>query len=1222
MSVIRLKTLRGDDYRREHLVNVPALISMAVVISLALILLFPKKAVFSDPVYTSSPDALSIAYLKLLLKSDPDNAELRLSLVKQLYATGQLKQAMSAINPLVANAPVRIKTQVFNLNVRLIAQHYFAQRGKARHTVFLDLQTAFNLALNAATTLPELRTVYSMAQQWASSPQQLVMLRKIIAQTTMPQQKVGWMLKASKLALAQNQLSAATKWLEQAYNNSTAAGNNRPRLAAQLLKTLLATGNPNKALQKTPYYIKHNPHNRNLLQLAISIAQQTGHTDLQDRWLTMATQLEPENMNYNRRLMQLKLATGQLKLAAKLADIRLQHTPLTTAERTQIARLYEWAGQPHKALKQWYWLAMHNRQPTKEAAQRALKLAIGLFHYQQATRLYEHLEKQRPLNLAEQKELTGLYLIQGETDKVRNSYLKYLQQHPHSKTVWTALAGLYVSLQQLPQAAATYETIDKRFGLTDRQLLDLENIYWLLGEPEKAQEKLLAHRVTKPADENAYWKARTDMAWYLDDLDQIDGIYDFLLSRNKNQPVTFSMLNQLMLLYATDKDYVKSTHLAMLGWQHSQQPHYALSALNYAILNARKTQQWHQAAQIVRRINNSNHTLALKKNSQYWLALARIARQQQQWPQAVNYLQQAALLSPHNVQPELSLLWLLIERHKEKSPQLKTALISSIQRFGQNPYLLDAQASGWAALGQYDIAVRWYRRSLPKHKQDWPWLLDYAYALQQNGQTLAAWRVRRYTLAWMQRYPQTAAKKQNGRNWKTSYLRLVREFRGKTAGWIMARKFVADTAGSLSNNRQMQQNWLPLLTAWSLADNNEALSTRLQAQAKILQIKLPAWQRLSLALQQHDSTTIEALLNSDQPLPLADKMQALAQNGYHARALAFGLSHLDSTLSTQNLQQLRATTTSIRSEQPNGIKLGLYAEQLGDISMFGPQLHYARATDDGITLIDTQRLSTTGQKSLLNHWPDEKNIRFTHISFTSTATRSWSLGIDKRINGSQPEFAFNQSFSVYNGLTVRISAGLQQRSKISASAYELANWNHLALSNSYSFDSRTILNSQLRWNQYNSIWGDFLGQGFDLNLNLNHTLFTRTPKWQLHSEIQWSRINTVKQLPANILPYFTSPPDISSVLTDQFGRIGFGSTLQHGVPGMLAHQLGSPHWLLDLDTGFQWTRGRLDWGLSGGFGWRILGDDELALTASYSNDARGAGNTYKIWLGYNKYFGR
>ncbi len=1216
MSAIKLTTLRGEPYHREQLINVPALIIMIVVLTVVLVLLFPKKAVFSDPAYLHAPDALSIAYLKLLLKSDPGNTELRLSLARQLYVTGQLKQAMSAINLLVAHAPAGYQTQIYNLNVKLIAQQYFAHRDTAGKTLLLDLQAAFQQAVAAANTPAELKVVYNMAKNWATPSIQLRIVRKIIDQIRAPQQKVAWLLTAADLSLAQNRPTTAANWLEQAYNASLRS---KPALAARILRTLLATGNPDNALQRTPYYVHRHPHSKNLLQLAISIAQQTGRQEMVDHWLTRATQLEPDNMDYNRRLMKLKLATGQLQAAALLADIRLQHPGLSTAERTRIAHLYEWNGQPGKALKQWYWLSMHAPHADEEARQRALKLAIGLFHYRQATRLYEHIASQRPLQLAEQKALTGLYLMAGQSAKVEKSYRHFLQQHPQNKSIWSALAGLYVSEHRLPQAATAYESIDKKFGLSEKQLLDLKNIYWLLDEPERAHKLLLAYAGTADKMDSAYWKARAEMAWYLEDTDNIDGIYHFLLAGNHKQAIDASMLNQLMALYAAGNNDKKSTRLAILGWQRLHKADYAIKALSYASQSG----DWALASRVAEQIKATPHAQVLKKNSHYWQLLANIARHRQQFPQAIAYLQQATLLSPDNSQLELSLLWLLIEQHKEKNPRLRTALLSSIQRFGQNPYLLDAQAAAWSALGQYDMAVRWYRQSLPAHQQDWPWLLDYAYALQQNGQTLAAWRVRRYTLAWMQQHPESNTKIATGRDWTSSYLSLVREFAGKAVGWKMAGVLFKDKTSRFIKNSQTQQKRLTLFTEWALADHHQSLATAIQARATRQQLKLPDWQQLGLAMQQYDTGTIEKLLANSQSLPLADRTLALAENGYHARALNFGLTHLSAKASYDDQQQLRAAVASIRSQQPNGIKLGLLAEGIGDIHFSGPQLHYAHASDYGITLIDAHSFNTSGQQSLVSQWPQENRLRLSQRWLNRAGSQTLHLGLDERVKGSQIELAYEQTFPIYSGMNIGFAAGLQQRSKISASAYELLNWNHLDLRNDYQWDSRSSLATQLRWNYYDSIWGDFLGQGFDLDINLNHIVFANAPQWLLHSDIQWTHTNTVDKLPADFSPYFTTPnPDINTVLTRRFGRIGIGTTLQHGTPGIIAHQRASPHWLLDLDAGFQWTSGRFDWAVNSGFGWRLFGDDELALTARYSSDTRGAGSTYQLWLGYNKYIGR
>ncbi len=1218
MSASKLKTLRGEDYRREQLVHVPGLIAMVCVLAFALFLLFPKKAVFSDRAYIDRPDALSIAYLTLLLKSDPKNAELRLALVQQLRVTGQTKTALRVLEPLINSAPSWLAFRVANEHLELTAQLYFAETGAARKLFKDDLKSAFTDAAQRSHGLTELKRVYDRAKVWAEPDQQLQIVEKMIPLTPDLRQKVAWMIEASDMKLAENNPKAAADWLAKAYDVS-ASYKKDPKLAYRLLNTMLATGKPSFALHKTPYYLNRHPRSRNLLDLAISISRQAGRHDLSEQWLIRATELAPNDIYYNQALMNLQVANGNLKLAARLADKRLKLPNVSADERKKIARLYEWSGQPVKALKQWKWITLNQENPPIEAEKRALKLAVGLARFREATALYERINTLRPLTLAEQKELIGLYIAQGQTDKAEESYRKYLKRHPKDREVWEALAGLQVNLQKLPEAAATYEKIDKQFGLTTKELLDLKNIYWLMDEPEQALAKLVQHPTPDPAHLAEYWKARMDMAWYLEDIDSVNDIYTYVMGLDKKQKVPMAMIEQLMTLYAVTKDYNKSIDMAMVGWQRFHQSRFAVNAMTYASW----MKDWKRAVKIADNIEGDEPPQSLKENSQYWLLLANTARELHQLKKAQAYLRTALALSPNNLDIRTSLLWLLIAEHKEGDNTLRDELLDNGMNYGQQSSMWDVLASGWAVLGKYDQAAHWYRMSLPRHQKDWAWLLDFAYALEQSGQPIHGWRVRRYILNLMDKYPIKQSVSEPGRDWNTSYLRLVRAFRGSDWGWKTARKLATYDLTELADSPTVQQRWLELFTEWSLADGNESRSHLMAREADYRKINLPDWQRLGLALQRHDMEVIENLIWSGRPLPLADKTLALAHNGYHYEALNFGLSHLRADISETDQQQLRAITASIRPKQPNGFKTGLYSEQLGDLSLNGVTFRYAHAFDNGVSILDSHFLSAVGSKSLVGQWDAAQRVELTQYYFDREDTQIWNVAVDTRVKGVQPALGFSQDWSLYGGLSMSFSTGWQQRSRISAAAYELANWHYLGGAAGYQWDSRTAVNAQVRWNQFDSLWGDKLGSGANVDVGITYTVFAHAPEWRLRSSVQWMQLNRASALPANLHRFFTDAnPGMGSMLTEQFGRIGVGTTLQHGDPGRLTHRVASPHWIADVDVGYQWLSSAFDWGVSGGVGWRLFGDDELAVTLAYASDNQGAGKTYKLWFGYNKYFGR
>ena len=86
--------------QRESLLNAPALMFMSAVLLIAFWVLFPRQPAFRDPANLSAKDALSVAYLRVLVQSDPDNAPLRLSFVQLLTDAGMTDEADTAIAPL------------------------------------------------------------------------------------------------------------------------------------------------------------------------------------------------------------------------------------------------------------------------------------------------------------------------------------------------------------------------------------------------------------------------------------------------------------------------------------------------------------------------------------------------------------------------------------------------------------------------------------------------------------------------------------------------------------------------------------------------------------------------------------------------------------------------------------------------------------------------------------------------------------------------------------------------------------------------------------------------------------------------------------------------------------------------------------------------------------------------------------------------------------------
>ena len=111
--------------QRESLLNAPALMFMSGVLLIAFWVLFPRQPAFRDPANLSAKDALSVAYLRVLVQSDPENAPLRLSFVQLLTEAGMIDEAATAIAPLQHAPESSLTYEVRLADLRLTLQQLY-----------------------------------------------------------------------------------------------------------------------------------------------------------------------------------------------------------------------------------------------------------------------------------------------------------------------------------------------------------------------------------------------------------------------------------------------------------------------------------------------------------------------------------------------------------------------------------------------------------------------------------------------------------------------------------------------------------------------------------------------------------------------------------------------------------------------------------------------------------------------------------------------------------------------------------------------------------------------------------------------------------------------------------------------------------------------------------------------------------------------------------------
>ena len=134
--------------KRERLIHPVGLLVLAGVITLILYVMFPRETVFTTSDALDRPDALSIAYLRVLLRSDPDNSEVRLHLIR---LTGQYREALALMGPLLDDPKLGTSPDVFGEYINLLAQDMFS---RTQPDESVQAQHRLELALKRLTRMP------------------------------------------------------------------------------------------------------------------------------------------------------------------------------------------------------------------------------------------------------------------------------------------------------------------------------------------------------------------------------------------------------------------------------------------------------------------------------------------------------------------------------------------------------------------------------------------------------------------------------------------------------------------------------------------------------------------------------------------------------------------------------------------------------------------------------------------------------------------------------------------------------------------------------------------------------------------------------------------------------------------------------------------------------------------------------------------------------------
>lgn len=1128
---------------RERLFKPGWIFAFAGAVASVLALSYPHRKLVDQLQRDNLDQSLATHYLINVLKTDPNNEELRLILAEKQIKLHQFTEAEQTLDKLNRKEAALLRFQ--------IAQNRFQEHDSNAPQARAQLeQQLLELAKipwppKELSQLAELafdsnnpRLAEHLLQQLKASP------------NTLP---ASWFKEASVRALATGNYQLSAEMDFTAMNRATLEKNRRSYLLRGL-RTLQSGNMPQAALAAAQLYGKSFEHDREFLIFAARLAQSANDLPAAARYarLLMQIALLEQLEHPDRQLAQVGfwgphprilrisetqaaltlvpakfdnqaytlaydifVASGQLADGYRVAYSAVQHLPRDAQWRERLAKIAEWSGHPVEALAQWRWLAEHLGQA--DAWKSVLRLAPGLFDHAALLSAYQH---------------------QAETAQ------------PGDSQIWQRISQEYEALAQPREAmdyfAARYRrtgqpemleieaTLAERAGDMDRAIAALRKLTQgrATSSPDLAQRLAIllytkgqmgdSFAVLEQAksqatpDNESFWRTYAEIARFLQRDDQAIQAYQTLRHKAPLKPE--DALNFIDLLDSP-------THLSLAAAVADESWH-----------NSHNGTLLYRALQLQSRARNFNRigTLlveadqflpAARKNPAYWSAKAQWWDNQRDFIRGRQAWESGLRLAPDSAELRQGLLWDLIRDSRDSS-----ALRYYAQLWYQDGVTDEGLASALMAafiqLNEPRPALALAHRQWASHRQDYLWLMNYADVLEQVGQQSLALRLRQ--ALWEKRTTQIPNLQAKDMATLQATARLALQFGGNAAGQAALRDLLREDQRPLDENAEeatpqdRHDAVNEIILSWFLSqDNNDQAAAWMLARYADQATVPPTIRILQARGTASTQQELDMLEKEGAALPIYDRVYAASETGQTplAQTLAYeGLEKMDTDdeLHLQLTESALPNAASARVESTR-IQYGSVTENMTEASVHlhpTPKLTLSLfaatgrdQSQDANSLLFQGSVVDSINNSFGDPIANPGDLSFSNFSqrFHSGAVQvAWrdDLGQQTRLRwGQRCEFSCYQEWLAASEW--RLNSRLQMEASISHGqrAFETGTTTFLSYKDPvaatfrYTLSKREYLSLNLESARYFSQTGESLGRGHGADLEAGYRIRTEYPNF-------------------------------------------------------------------------------------------------------------------------------
>lgn len=1238
-------------------------LGMGVVVSCALVAIFPRIGFFGDGSGLFQGDDVSIEYLRAQLRTSPDSSETHLALTKQLVRQQRWKEAWDVVSDFKSLNPHET-SQAKELQLEIAWRYYntLPEHERATSAAKKTLEEILHTSLQYYLQNDEKAMAADIALQ-IGRPDLAVQYYLSLSQSDTAQQGM-WYGKAATWELASGHPKQASAYFMAAHQHEKDE-NQRQHWFQQALASAEQSSDSAHHYQLIKRYLDQYPQTAEILESAVKLAIATKDIESAKRWNDVLLKQTHDGTALLARQVELELSTHDQKTAYRLLKRNLAKNPNNPVLLEKIAQVAEWQGLTNEANR--YWTQLFELRPRNRVLldkmisialatgdlakatqylRQKLRLApddyqvreslaeveewynrhsLALRQWQQLAlnrgqlrdfseqirlsvmlhdtrRLVQALELKRRkfrLNDAEVEQLIEGYMALGHIQKATRSLANYIAQGNRNPETWQRLLRLQIDNDDAT-VTANWHRFNQYFS-NDPYSHVMYGDYLLQRNRIDALRDLLSNTLW-PTEQlpTAALEQLGELAWRAQNVPLATQVYQTLWNRR----IPGIGNTRLITLVQNQQGYEAANQLRVQLWQREQTHH----ILQSAIFQAWKHQSWIHLEEL---LALAKTVPDVRDSEGFWLATAALAESENNNKAIEQAYQKALSFNPESSQTRTALLWLML--NQERWHEAATFLKTFSPHHYQNPTIWPAIALTLQNIGDETNALLWYKKLSNEHASDPLWQLEYADALARNAYHHQAYNVRRRVMDRLIAAPEELQALLFDRpSLDNRLLRLVQHSRGDArTEQLLDHAIGRDTPDLDANSSLIAAAWL--LEKGNLKKANDLLQSRLQERQQN-----PAWINMGVALKEKNLTEVEAILEKQSAeLTLLQKIQAHYALGDYATAKTLTDKALTSRHSP-TVRSLTQTASELSNLQPASISLSVHSDEVGNVDVRQKQaqllLSYRNFTFD----IDHVDYTLSSRDPLFKRALTDGTHTQVEIGYQTRWGQLFAATAQRDLNGIETT---PTAFGIRSNLTQSTSFSLraydQNETRDNGALFGLASRRGFEVNITQPLGAHAYIRLAADRYTYEDRNNNDLGDATQLSTELGYRLLTG--RTQARIGIRGTRFDASANASSdNTLVNDLNIATTQEVIPDDFNNVGFVFNLSRGDLASASPQVASPRYSIDGWLGKNLTTDEWTHNISLGLGSKLLGSDEISLSTTYSDSS--TDQQQSTWLRYRYFF--